>query len=281
VGSLRDRRRYGTLRLPVDRRRHERVSWLDTDLRTRRKALLRSRWKDLAVILVALAASAFGMSVTVRHSPLLLGLVLGVYLGAIAVSAVVFLSVVDGSFHPRLGRLVERSIGTDLRRIPGIYGVISDVSFEHVNVDHVVLTPDGCLAIEVKSSFSRRQDLAKVPDLVGKVAQARDGAQRVQRLLRSRGVDLPVRPVLLFTGPGAPFMPPVVQYDGVTITGFTDPSAWVAGAADYPLDLDTARCAADALLAYREKRTAYERSRLAGRGPRRQRSSVGTLRLDG
>ncbi|CCH89541.1 conserved protein of unknown function; putative NERD domain [Modestobacter italicus] len=224
MGSLRDRRRYGALRLPVDRRRHERVSWLDTDLRTRRKTLLRSRWKDLAVILVALAASALGMCVTVRHSPLLLGLVLGVYLGAIAVSTVVFLSVVDGSFHPRLGRLVERSIGTNLRRIPGIYGVISDVSFEHVNVDHVVLTSDGCLAIEVKSSFSRRQDLAKVPDLAGKVSQARDGAQRVQRLLRSRGVDLAVRPVLLFTGPGAPFMPPVVQYDDVTITGFTDPA---------------------------------------------------------
>lgn len=33
----------------------------------------------------------------------------------------------------------------DLRRIPGIYGVVSDVSFEHSNVDHVVLTPNGCL----------------------------------------------------------------------------------------------------------------------------------------
>ena len=77
-------------------------------------------------------------------------------------------------------------------------------------------------------------------------------------------------------------MPPVVQYDDVTITGFTDPAAWVAGAAGAPLDLDTARCAADALLAYREQRTAYERSRLAGRGaPPPLRSSVGPLRVDG
>src|SRR4051812_32011449 len=73
------------------------------------------------------------------------------------------------------------------------------------NVDYVVVIPQGCLAVEVKSSFSRRQKLAKGSDLAGKVAQARDGAQRVEKLLRSRGVDLPVRPVLLFTGPGAPF----------------------------------------------------------------------------
>ncbi|WP_138757571.1 nuclease-related domain-containing protein [Modestobacter altitudinis] len=265
----------------MDRRRHERVSWLDNDLRTRRRALLRSRWKDLTVVLVALAASAFGMSLTMHQSPVLLGLVLGLYLGATAVSSVVFMSVVDGSFHPRLGRLVERSVGTDLRRVPGVYGVISDVSFEHVNVDHVVLTPHGCLAVEVKSSFSRRQDFAQVPDLAGKVAQTRDGAQRVQRLLRSRGVDLPVRPVLLFTGLGAPFMPPVVQHDDVTITGFTDPATWVEGAAGASLDLDTARRAADELLAYREQRTEYERARPARRVGKPQPSSGAPLRSNG
>ncbi|MCZ2839936.1 nuclease-related domain-containing protein [Modestobacter sp. VKM Ac-2985] len=212
---------------------------------------------------MALVVSAAGASLVVRHSPLLTGLVIGVYVGATAVAAIVLLSVVDGTFHPRLGRLVERSVGTDLRRIPGIHGVVSDVSFEHGNVDHVVLTPRGCLAVEVKSSFSRRRDLAKVADLAGKVAQTRDGAVRVQRLLRSRGVDVPVRPVLLFTGPGAPFMPPVVHYDDVTITGSADSTTWVEGAvrANDQLDLDTARRAADVLLAYREQRTDYEQVR--------------------
>jgi hypothetical protein len=212
VGLLRNRRRYGELGLPVNRRRHNRVSWLDQDLRTRRSKLLRDRWKDLALILLLLALSAAGFVTVVRHSPMLIGLVLGIYLGALAVTGAVFLSVVDGSFHPRLGRLVERSTGMDLRRVPGIYGVISDVSFEHVNVDHVVLSPHGCLAVEVKGCFSGRQELARVPNLAGKVAQARDGAQRVERLLRSRGVVLRVKPVLLFTGPGAPYMPPVVQH---------------------------------------------------------------------
>jgi hypothetical protein len=214
---------------------------------------------------------------------MLIGLVLGIYIGALAVAGAVFLSVVDGSLHPRLGRLVERSTGMDLRRIPGIYGVVSDLSFEHINVDHIVLTPNGCLAIEVKSSFSRRQELAKVPDLASKVAQAHDGAQRVERLLRSRGVVLRVKPVLLFTGPGAPYMPPVVQHSEVTITGFNDPTAWLEGAvaAGDQLDLGTARRAADELLAYREKRTQYERSRPARQAGKPQRSSVRQLRLDG
>jgi hypothetical protein len=232
---------------------------------------------------LAFGVSAAGFLVLVRHSPVLIGFVLGVYVTAIGGLGFVFLSVVDGSLHPRLGRRVEHWIGMDLRRLPGIYGVISDVSFEHVNVDHVVLTPQGCLAIEVKGCFSRRQELARVPDLASKVTQARDGGNRVQRLLRSRGVDLPVTPVLLFTGPGAPFMPPVVQYDDVVITGFTNPRTWVEGAvgAGDPLDLETARRAASELLAYREQRTQYERSCPARRPGHKRRSSVGQLSLDG
>ncbi|MCZ2821060.1 nuclease-related domain-containing protein [Modestobacter sp. VKM Ac-2977] len=247
----------------MSHRRHQRASWLDNDLRTRRAELLRNRWKDLALVLMALVVSAAGMSLAVRHSPLLTGVVIGVYVGATAVATIVLLSVVDGTFHPRLGRLVERSVGTDLRRVPGIHGVVSDVSFEHGNVDHVVLTSRGCLAVEVKSSFSRRRDLAKVADLAGKVTQTQYGAQRVQLLLHSRGVDVPVRPVLLFTGPGAPFMPPVVHYDDVTITCSTDPTTWLESAihAGDQLDLDTARRAADELLAYREQRTDYEQAR--------------------
>ena len=263
MSFLRDRRRYGELRLPVNRRPHQRVSWLDRQLRPRRRTLLTTRWKELAVILLAFAASAAGFACLVRHSPFLVGLVVGGYIGAVGVLGVVFLAVVDGSLHPRLGRCVEHSVGMDLRRIPGIYGVVSGVSFEHVDVDHVVLAPGGCLAVEVKACFSRREELAKVPDLARKVAQARDGALRVQRLLRSRGVDLPVTPVLLFTGPGAPYMPPVVQDGEVTITGFNDPTIWIQGAAvaERQLDLDTARRAANELLTYREERTRYERSR--------------------
>jgi hypothetical protein len=80
--------------------------------------------------------------------------------------------------------------------------------------------------------LSRRQELAKVSDLSAKVAQARDGAQRVERLLRRRGVDVPVKPVLLPTGPGAPYMPPVVEHGDVTITAFRDRKVMPDGAAD-------------------------------------------------
>jgi len=266
VGFIRDPRRYGELRLPVNRRRHQRVSWLDDHLRNRRTKLLRDRWRDLAVLVLALCVATAGFVIAVRDSPLLIGFALGVFLSAIIGGGYVFLSVVDGSLHARLGRRVEYETGMDIRRIPGTYGVVSDVSFEHVNVDHVVLTPHGCLAVEVKSSFSRRQELAKVTDLTGKVAQARDGAIRVQRLLRSRGVDVRVRPVLLFTGPGAPYMQPAVQHGDVTVTAFANPSAWLQDVvvAGEPLDLETARRVAIELMAYREERTRYESSRRQG-----------------
>jgi hypothetical protein len=163
--------------------------------------------------------------------------------------------------------------------MPDIYGVVSDDSFETGNVDHVAFTPQGCLAVEVKSSFSRRHELGQVHDLGKKVAQARDGARRVERLLRSRGVQLPVKPVLLFTGLGAPDRPPVVQHGEVTITGFHDPTTWLhgAGVPGRQLDLDTAARAAAELLRYREERTRYERSRRpqlgAGRYLSRRRST--------
>ena len=266
MSFFRNRRRYGALRLPAEPRRHHQVSWLAGDLRARRRSLLRNRARDLAVVLGSLTLSACGFTLLVRHSPVLVGMVLGIFIGVGGSLGGVFLSVVDGTFFPRLGQRVERSIGMDLRRMPGGYGVISNVSFEHVDVDHVVLTPGGCLAVEVKSCFSRRQELSKVADLQAKVGQARDGARRVQRLLRSRGVDIPVRPVLLLTGPGAPVMPPLVRYGDVTLTTFGDPSTWLANVGgEHQLDLATAGRAATELLARREQRTRYEESRAGGR----------------
>ncbi len=55
--------------------------------------------------------------------------------------------------------------------------MISGVSFAHRDVDRVVLARAGCFAVQVKATFGRRRRLDQVPDLPGKLAQARDGAR--------------------------------------------------------------------------------------------------------
>jgi len=118
----------------------------------------------------------------------------------------VLLAVADGSLLARMGRSFESHVGEELRAIPGPFDVVSGVSFAHRDVDHVVLATKRCFAVEVKASFGRRTTVDEVPGLAGKVTQARDGAAQVRRLLASRGMLLPVTPVLVLAGPGAPIM---------------------------------------------------------------------------
>lgn len=219
---IRDRRGHRRLHP----RRQRRASWLDRDLRARRRRLLRTRWRDLAVIVGAFTVSAALLATAVHRWPLLVGLVAGVYLGTVAVSLLVLLAVADGSLLARMGRSFENYVGDELRSTPGVFGVVSGVSFAHRDLDHVVLAPKGCFAVEVKASFSRRTALNEVPGLAGKLAQARDGAAQVRRLLASRGMPLPVTPVLVLAGPGAPIMTAVQRHHDVLVVAFADSDAW-------------------------------------------------------
>jgi hypothetical protein len=169
---------------------------LDRDLHARRRRLLRARWPDLACAVGAFAVSGALVAVLVRHWPFLVGLVVGTYLGALTVLLLVLLAIADGSLLPRLGRALEADVGKELLKAPGVFAVVSGISFAQRDVDHVVLARGGCFAVEVKATFGRRTSLSGVPDLKGKLAQARDGARQIQLLLDSRGVPLPVSPGL-------------------------------------------------------------------------------------
>ncbi|MBN1096807.1 hypothetical protein JKP76_12650 [Blastococcus sp. TML/C7B] len=167
----RDRRRaLGRWREARPRRR---ASWLDRDLRTRRQHLLRARWRELAVTLGAFAVSGALAAFLLRAWSFWSGVAVGTYLGAVTVLVIVMLAIADGSLFPRLGRALEDDAGTALLSTPGVFDVVSGVSFEHVDVDHVVLAPAGCFAVEVKASFSRRGHLDRVLALDDKLAQAR------------------------------------------------------------------------------------------------------------
>lgn len=246
-----------------ERRRRRRASWLDRNLRARRHELLKTRWSDLACGLAAFAVSGGLFAALVRHSPFLVGLVVGGYLGAVAVLLLVLLAIADGSLLARLGRTHEDAVGTELLKAPGVLAVISGVSFAHRDVDHVVLARSGCFAVEVKAILGGRGRLGEVPDLPGKLAQTRDGARQIQRLLASRGVPLPVTPMLILVGSGAPELTAAERHDDVLVATLRNSHTWrplIAGPA-HMLDEATAERAAAELLAYRSQRTDYELAR--------------------
>lgn len=214
-------------------------------------------------MLAAFAVSGALLATVVRQSPLLVGLVAGVYVGAIAVLLLVLLAIADGSLLARLGRAHEDDVGTELLKAPGVLAVISGVSFDHRDVDHVVLAHSGCFAVEVKATFGRRGRLNEVPDLPGKLVQTRDGARQIQRLLASRGVPLRVTPMLILAGSGAPELPPSEGHDDVLIATLRNSHTWrpLLAGPGHVLDEATAGRAATELLTYRSQRTDYELAR--------------------
>ncbi|WP_157873728.1 nuclease-related domain-containing protein [Kineococcus radiotolerans] len=268
---LRDRRGYGQLRLPYPRYRRRRASWLEQDLRARRRHLLRANWRDLTKLLAAFALAAVSFSYGAREHPQLQAGILGVFLGAAAVGWAGFLALADGSLLARLGRGVEGDVGDELRTTDGVYGVISAIPFEHFDVDHVVLAPKGCFALEVKALFSRQQSLEDTYGLESKLRQARQGATKTAALLRSHGIHTPVRPVLVLAGPGAPNLhSQVVDRDGVLIVAFRDSDTWrpvMAGptSPDQALPLDTAAKAAEHLATFCERREQHQRLKIQQR----------------
>jgi Nuclease-related domain len=203
------------------------------------------------------------LAALVRQWPFLVGLVVGTYLGVVTVLVLVLLAIADGSLLPRLGRALEDEVGIELQKASGVFAVVSGVSFAHRDVDHVLLARAGCFAVEVKATFGRRRGLVELPDLAGKLAQARDGARQIERLLASRGVPLPVTPVLILTGSGAPHMTLAERHDDVLVVPLNHGHAWRSqlDGLDPTLDEATAQVAASELLAYRSQRTEYELAR--------------------
>jgi len=258
VSRIRSNHRRSLTRWRESRRRR-RASWLDRDLRARRRQLLRTRWRELAGALGAFAVSGALVAALVRHWPFLVGVVVGAYLGAVTVLLLALLAIADGSLLPRLGRALEDEVGIELHKAPGVFAVVSGVSFTHRDVDHVLLARAGCFAVEVKATFGRRRRLDEVPELPGKLAQARDGARQIERLLASRGVPLHVTPVLVLTGSGAPELTLAERRDDVPVISLRKGHAWPQLAGLEPtLDEATAQVAASELMAYRSQRTDYE-----------------------
>lgn len=213
----------------MNRRAARRSTWLGRDLRARRRELLRSFWWPLTAIAAAFTAGSTPLVVVLRHHPWLQGATVGVLLGAGAVGLRFLLALVDGTLLARIGRWHETNVGDDLRQTPGVYGVLSNVPFDRVDVDHVVLTPTGCYAVEVKSLLGHQEPLDTTWGLPAKIGQADEGARRIRLFFRSKKLDIPVTPLLVLAGPGAPDLPDtgVVHDSGVRVVAHRNSSTWL------------------------------------------------------
>lgn len=260
MGWLRDRRGHGELRLRLARRAERRASWLDGQLWARRRAAWRSHWRLWVQCAVGYGVLVAAIAVLEAGHPQARAALLGA-VGVAAIGTLLLgLALVDGSLLARLGRVAEESVGDELRAAAGVYGVISNLPFDSSDVDHVVLAHAGVLAVEVKQVHGLRRALP--PDrLAGMVEQARAGARRTAAVLRQSGAPVPVWPVLVLTGAGAPDLPGGRRVvDGVTVVACRDSEHWLPRlAAGTRLDPGTARRAADVLLGFRTRRWHHDR----------------------
>jgi len=260
----RDRYGHGPLAIPHDRRALQRIHPIARQLRARRSAMLRRRWKDFAVLAGVFLLICACMALPSATSPLWRGYLLGFCAGLMAALVSVLVLLLDGSLLRRIGRSVESDIGDELRRAPGVYGVVSTVLFDGCDVDHVVLAPSGIWVLEVKWSMTPADDLDRLWGLTGHLEQTRQAARKVSGLVRSSARDIPVRPVLVLSGPCMPVVGPGTVREGVRVVNTTSRRGWQALLAEGEAvwTLSQARQAAGVLVRLRDTRVAFEGQRV-------------------
>jgi hypothetical protein len=138
---------------------------------------------------------------------------LGVFLTAMFGTTAWILHPATGRHNQVVGKMGEELTGEPVlghrRRRVG-WRLANGLYFErHGYVDHVLVGPGGIFALESKwTSTPWALDQAQISGSDGRdpIAQARDGARKVERLLRygPERFDVTVHPVVVVWGPGAP-----------------------------------------------------------------------------
>jgi hypothetical protein len=180
------------------------------------------RWRDLAqLLLVALAVTAVLLALPIHSKGVAVGFVLG------AVLLVACLSIERFEDPQVLGSLAEQGTIGALTKVRG-WRVIENLPFDGVDVDHVVVTPSGVLAVETKY-HGRTYPEAASRRMESDLAAATAAARKVRLFLRSRNVNaaLDVKPVLAVWGPGSPDLPNGFRWAGdVLVADPAHPELW-------------------------------------------------------
>jgi len=110
------------------------------------------------------------------------------------------------------------------------WSTLSNLVLNGADVDHVVLAPSGVLSVETKYRH-RISDQARLTTQRRRdLAQTRDAARKTASLIKSStvlGRPLPVTPVLITWGTGAPSLPDGYKIvEGVYVLDGDEPELW-------------------------------------------------------
>jgi hypothetical protein len=177
------------------------------------------RWRDYAQ-LIAVTVLALVALILLPAFPFK-QLALGLAVGAIAMAAVLSAARYD-DWQVR-GYLAETFSVEALRKVSG-WSVVDNLAFEAEDVDHVVVTPSGVLAVESKhhnhavSATTAQRDLA----------DARRAARKIRLFLGSVGHStVQVASVLMVWGPGQPKLAKGFRLvDDVVVVDSEHPELW-------------------------------------------------------
>lgn len=156
--------------------------------------------KDLAVLVFWIAAACTA-EVLLPTPRLAAGIAIGFLVtGSVAIVAFAFLLNGDASFLIA-GALGERHTEDELeaaQKAGHVWSFIRNVEAGGRDVDHILLTPSGVLALETKWRF-RGADAGYLAWAAGK---AQEAARQARLVLQSKGVDYrtEVRPMLVIWG---------------------------------------------------------------------------------
>lgn len=189
-------------------KRQRPAAGLRSAIRSRRRAFYQHAWPHVLVFWAVMGA-IIAVMVGLTASDFLSGL----FLGGFGVATVMFTDRIasesDGSWRFALGRDAETWTADDLawfRRRWWLrrerWHVVHSVGFHRGDVDHVLLGPNGVLALETKyRSIDVRFDEDRA--LREAAAQVDSGARRVAALIRQHtGEEVDVRPAVVTQGRG-------------------------------------------------------------------------------
>jgi hypothetical protein len=155
-----------------------------------------------------------------------LGFLIGIVF-AVFVSAVAWLAVEhSGARAPLVGAVGESWSAETFRSLSKRWVEIDSVPFEHVDVDHVLISDAGVFAVETKFTSVEWSDGSS--GFRAALVDARQRARKIKYLLASSGRPA-VTPMLVIWGPGAPAIPGGYStVEDVLVCRGASPKPWLA-----------------------------------------------------
>jgi len=188
----------------------------------RTRDFVRRRRLPLIGFALGLSALIIGLSL-LEPNGFARGFVMGAGLTAVGCTLCFLVLMHDGSYTWRRGADAEELTAEFLtRQLPG-WETVHGMFLVSADIDHIVVGPGGVVAVETKwtsAEWERRS--GKDRAYLAALAQARRSAERLQRFLRSKGIEIGVDAMLVIWGRGAPsFAGGVRRVDGVLVVDGT------------------------------------------------------------